>query len=113
VSRGNPAHISMRNRLLEDPGFTKQEWLDLLREHGYSCAYCGKTGIKLTKDHVIPLSKGGTHTKENILPCCPDCNHEKNDRTLEEWREDREIAEWEREHAPIHSSNAASTSGNE
>ena len=37
---------------------------------------------RLTQDHVIPLSKGGQHIKENIVPACPSCNSKKGNRML-------------------------------
>ena len=44
------------------------------------CAYCGVKPTKLTIDHVVPLSKNGTHTPENLVPACPFCNYSKRDR---------------------------------
>ena len=37
-----------------------------------TCYYCGKkVGIKaLTMDHIIPLSRGGRSTRDNLVPCC-------------------------------------------
>src|ERR1043166_8431150 len=49
------------------------------------CWYCGRTG-KLTRDHVVPKSKGGTNRHNNILPTCYDCNQEKRNLSLEEYR---------------------------
>lgn len=49
------------------------------------CAYCGSTD-KITMDHVIPISRGGTHGIGNLVPCCNKCNTVKNARTLTEWR---------------------------
>jgi hypothetical protein len=66
--------------------FTETQWLELLEEHGHSCAYCGITGVKLERDHVIPLTRGGSDTKSNIAPACRTCNSSKNHRTVEEWR---------------------------
>ena len=43
------------------------------------CAYCGKKSDKMEIDHVIPLSKGGTHTPENLVPACKPCNSGKRD----------------------------------
>jgi len=44
------------------------------------CYYCGvKVGSKnLTMDHIIPLSRGGRSTKENIVPACKECNTKKS-----------------------------------
>lgn len=47
---------------------------------GWSCQYCGSRKGTLTVDHVIPRSKGGTSTWENIVTCCVACNRRKGDR---------------------------------
>src|SRR5271170_7407830 len=57
----------------------------LLRDRN-SCQYCG---VKfhpsvLTLDHVIPKSKGGRASFENLVAACPSCNRKKADKTLEE-----------------------------
>ena len=44
------------------------------------CAYCGQKSKNLTIDHVIPLSKGGGHVPENIVPACVTCNSAKKDK---------------------------------
>lgn len=51
-----------------------------------SCRYCGKSGTPatLTLDHVIPRSRGGKFTWQNIVASCLDCNAKKGDRTPEE-----------------------------
>lgn len=41
------------------------------------CNICGKADVALTIDHIIPLSKGGTHTVENVQPLCVNCNCKK------------------------------------
>lgn len=38
----------------------------------------------LTLDHVIPRSRGGKSSWENLVACCRRCNHSKGDRTPEE-----------------------------
>lgn len=51
------------------------------------CAYCGcmARGRRLTKDHVIPLSRGGADDESNIVDRCHDCNQAKRDLTPVEW----------------------------
>lgn len=46
---------------------------------GYSCQYCG-SGAKLTMDHVVPRSRGGNSSWENVVTSCAPCNHRKGDR---------------------------------
>ena len=48
------------------------------------CVYCGTTGKALTLDHVVPRSRGGKNTWENLVCCCMLCNNFKGDRTLDE-----------------------------
>ena len=45
---------------------------------GYTCQYCGGPAESL--DHVLPRSKGGPHTWENVVACCRTCNIRKGDR---------------------------------
>lgn len=56
---------------------------EVLRRDGYSCQYCG-SGKRLTLDHVIPRSKGGQHTWNNVVAACERCNGRKGDRLLHE-----------------------------
>jgi len=59
---------------------TAQEWLDILEAYHYRCAYCGiefNCELLPTKDHIIPVSKGGNNTKDNIVPACRSCNSKK------------------------------------
>jgi len=53
------------------------------------CYYCGRmVGSKnLTMDHVIPLSRGGASTRENIVPACKECNNKKKYLLPVEWEE--------------------------
>lgn len=48
---------------------------------GWECQYCGRRG-SLTMDHIIPRSKGGATTWENVVACCAGCNRRKGDRPL-------------------------------
>ena len=63
----------------------------------YLCQYCGaKEGssrtihgkpvkVILTLDHILPESRGGPWTWDNLVSCCRECNLDKGDRTPEEW----------------------------
>lgn len=51
---------------------------------GSACFYCGQPG-KLTIDHDIPISRGGTDSIDNILPSCQPCNSRKNTKTAQEY----------------------------
>ena len=46
---------------------------------GWTCQYCGSRS-NLTVDHVIPRSKGGLSSWENIVASCAPCNRRKGDR---------------------------------
>lgn len=49
---------------------------------GHRCQYCGSPAENI--DHVIPKSKGGTHTWDNVVAACRPCNTRKEDRFLHE-----------------------------
>lgn len=64
--------------------FTAQEWKEMQQHYNYRCVYCPadcqqckQRTHKLTQDHITPLSKGGSHTKSNIVPACARCNAKK------------------------------------
>ncbi|HXG75530.1 MAG TPA: HNH endonuclease [Gaiellaceae bacterium] len=56
----------------------------LFARDGWQCAYCGTETTRLTLDHVVPRSRGGTSVWENVVASCAPCNHRKGDRLLEE-----------------------------
>jgi len=61
---------------------THIEWIAILRAWDGKCAYC-QMRAGTTQDHVIPVSKGGTHTLDNVVPACPSCNASKKDLDLD------------------------------
>ena len=79
------AERSTPNRL------TQRQWRIILKAYANHCAYCDiemtTTGDAyqlnyVTLDHVIPISKGGTNTRSNVVPACRACNKKKrNDDT--------------------------------
>jgi 5-methylcytosine-specific restriction endonuclease McrA len=54
----------------------------VLRRDGHRCAYCGTSAT--TIDHVLPKSRGGADSWENLVACCLRCNNAKGDRTAAE-----------------------------
>ena len=49
------------------------------------CAYCGNEFHEqhLTIDHIVPKSRGGKHSWQNVVTACKRCNHHKSDRLIE------------------------------
>src|SRR4030043_1613938 len=58
--------------------------MEIFRGDNYTCQYCGKVTRNLTLDHVIPRSRNGQHTWENVVSACVPCNRIKAGRTPEE-----------------------------
>jgi 5-methylcytosine-specific restriction endonuclease McrA len=58
----------------------------LFRRDAYLCMYCGKDHPPslLSRDHVTPLSRGGTDTWANVVTACKRCNNHKAGRTPEQ-----------------------------
>ncbi|MEO1093680.1 MAG: HNH endonuclease [Cyanobacteria bacterium J06638_28] len=54
---------------------------EVFRRDQHRCQYCNSTK-RLTIDHVVPRSKGGTHTWDNVVAACERCNSIKGDRLL-------------------------------
>lgn len=69
--------------------FTKEDWEFCLNYFNHSCAYCrisqSKTNETFHQEHVVPVSKNGPYTADNIVPSCPSCNFSKNSIDMEVW----------------------------
>ena len=57
----------------------------VFKRDGEVCVYCGQTAGPFHLDHVVPWSRGGEHSVENLVVSCPSCNLSKKDKTLKEW----------------------------
>lgn len=65
-----------------------ETWNELRRtvfeRDGWQCVYCGSSD-NLEADHIVPLSKGGRSTLDNLSAACKSCNSSKGARLVEEW----------------------------
>lgn len=79
------AESSRKRKLLKRGALgshNRVEWLECVDAAGNRCKHCGVSGdeVKLTRDHIIPLTRGGTDFIDNIQPLCLSCNARKNNR---------------------------------
>lgn len=65
--------------------FTAKDWAAIKALYGNICLGCHRRGdeVLLTRDHIIPLSAGGTHTTDNIQPLCRSCNSKKGKNSID------------------------------
>lgn len=71
--------------------FTPREWKDLCNYYGNKCLCCGRSDLKLTADHVIPIKLGGVNSIENLQPLCKSCNSKKNTHTIDYRKNERSV----------------------
>lgn len=64
-------------------GYEIREYL--LEKWKRTCAYCGKTGVKLEIEHIIPRSRGGSNRVDNLTLSCRKCNIKKGKKTATEF----------------------------
>lgn len=61
-----------------------EQWTALQEAWG-GCAYCGAAGVPLQRDCVLPISRGGRYTLDNIAPACSSCNASKCNDEVTGW----------------------------
>ena len=71
-------------------GIKAREWRAIRAAFDDRCAYCGDPAT--TMDHVVPLSRGGLHEPENVVPACKPCNFEKHNKMPEDFRAVRDVS---------------------
>lgn len=83
--RASDRERKRRDRQLRGPD---SAWRSLvarvIERDGAVCKYCG-SAEKLTADHVVPLTRGGTNDLANLVACCRDCNLKKGNKLISEW----------------------------
>ena len=69
-----------------------EQWNALKAAWG-GCAYCGAEDEPLQRDCVLPLSRGGRYTLENIVPACRSCNASKCNDEITGWMRRKRLDE--------------------
>lgn len=83
------ARQSIRNKTLSKTPFLILE-KELQKIYSSPCFMCGcKENQSL--DHIIPISRGGTHSVGNIMTLCKNCNASKHSRTITEWKHSKDM----------------------
>jgi hypothetical protein len=62
---------------------SKRTRYEVLRRDNFTCRYCGGSApdVKLTVDHVVPITLGGSDEPNNLVAACADCNAGKSSTT--------------------------------
>lgn len=85
-ARNKAVKANRRARKAHAPGsYTQTQWLLLKSQYNYTCLRCSRSEpeIKLTPDHIVPLSRGGSNDISNIQPLCHSCNSSKGTKTID------------------------------
>jgi len=78
------ARQQVRNRIVQGKTFNISD-KDLRKLYNQPCSFCG-TKENLSVDHIIPLSRGGSHSIGNMMTLCRSCNSSKGNKTVVEWK---------------------------
>jgi 5-methylcytosine-specific restriction endonuclease McrA len=62
---------------------TVPQWEVLLEYYNYCCLACGHDDVPLTRDHIVPVTKGGALTLLNVQPLCRPCNSSKKQKVID------------------------------
>ena len=84
LRRNSTASQSQNRPDRRESPYRRSRFRVLSRDH-FRCQYCGRSqaeGAVLHLDHVVPFSKGGPTTEENLITACMDCNLGKTDRDV-------------------------------
>jgi 5-methylcytosine-specific restriction endonuclease McrA len=74
-----------RARLRAGGNLTGAAWTGILTEFDQCCAYCSTRSDLIELEHMTPLSRGGFHTADNVVPACRGCNRRKGALTALEF----------------------------
>ncbi|CAM3350897.1 HNH domain-containing protein [Tsukamurella hominis] len=94
VSRTRKARVARRRArrvAAADNDLTGVQWDELVGLWG-ACAYCGGAG-PFQKDCVLPISRGGRYTQQNVVPACRSCNASKCNSEVTGWMRRKKLDE--------------------
>ncbi len=79
IDPGPDAAGRLRKEREKSRALKRTAWWKTQRHRGL-CHYCGVRfpPDQLSMDHIVPLARGGTSAKGNVVPACPTCNRKKN-----------------------------------
>lgn len=86
-AQANPERAALASRLKKQRRrgagtLTAADWQAVLDLYGAACLACGSDAPP-TIDHVVPISRGGTNTVDNVQPLCGPCNFRKGTKTVD------------------------------
>jgi len=90
--RARAARKRKRHMARVEHDLTDEQWVRLQAVWG-GCAYCGATDRALQRDCVLPISRGGRYTLDNVVPACPACNTSKCNDEVTGWMRRKRLDE--------------------
>lgn len=78
-----PLDMTLHSQRKSNSTQWKKLRLVILQRDGYECYYCGQDAN--TVDHLIPVAKGGSDDRENLVAACKRCNFSKQDKLVEDF----------------------------
>ena len=93
ATRARYAKRRARRVALADNDLTAAEWAGLVDAWGGACAYCAAPSTALQRDCVLPISRGGRYTLQNVVPACASCNASKHNDEVTGWLRRKKLDE--------------------
>lgn len=90
--KARAARKRKRRMLRVEHDLTDEQWT-ALKAAWAGCAYCGAVDKPLQRDCVLPISRGGRYTLDNIAPACDSCNASKCNSEVTNWLRRRRLDE--------------------
>lgn len=96
LDQSRRARASRRRRrryLAANNDLTREQWVAIRTAWAGCCAYCGDPAEALQRDCVLPLSRGGRYTVDNVVPACRSCNASKGNWEVTRWMRMKQLDE--------------------